>query len=144
LKLIGNFMQTFLPFPDFKECARVIDDKRLWKQILEANQIYKIISKPNEEVTHWNLHPAVLMWKGFDLALLEYRDVFVAEWLKRRLVEPPELEFENECWTATKPDWLGNEKLHSSHRAALLAKNPKHYKQFGWIEEPKIEYYWPI
>ena len=27
--------------------------------------------------------------------------------------------------------------------AALLAKDPAHYGQFGWTEEPKIEYWWP-
>ena len=31
-------MQTFLPYADFVECARVLDDKRLNKQIVEAEQ----------------------------------------------------------------------------------------------------------
>ena len=42
-----------------------------------------------------------------------------------------------------RPSWLGDERLHASHRAALLAKSPEWYGQWGWTEEAKIEYWWP-
>ena len=41
------------------------------------------------------------------------------------------------------PSWLGDDKLHSSHRAALLYKDFEHYSQCNWLEEPIINYYWP-
>jgi hypothetical protein len=50
-----------------------------------------------------------------------------------------------------EPPWLGNESLHSSHRAALLYKDYSWYSKFGWSEQPavpdkkgRLPYYWPI
>jgi hypothetical protein len=42
------------------------------------------------------------------------------------------------------PPWLGMPEFHASHRAALLAKKPAYYAQFGWTEEPSLEYFWPV
>ena len=39
----GLIMQTFLPFPDFKMSAQVLDYKRLGKQRVEALQILKTL-----------------------------------------------------------------------------------------------------
>jgi len=48
------------------------------------------------------------------------------------------------------PVGFGDERLHSSHRAALLYKNPEWYGRFGWSEHPavpdskgRLPYYWP-
>jgi hypothetical protein len=41
------------------------------------------------------------------------------------------------------PPWLGIEEFHSSHRAALLAKDYDWYSQWGWVEKPVIDYWWP-
>jgi hypothetical protein len=48
------------------------------------------------------------------------------------------------------PNWFGDDKLHSSHRRALLYKNFDWYKQFDWKELPdvpnekgKLNYFWP-
>jgi hypothetical protein len=40
---------------------------------------------------------------------------------------------------------LGKQRVEclQIHRAALLAKDPAWYGQYGWKEEPKIEYWWP-
>jgi hypothetical protein len=37
-------MQTFLPFKDFDQSAKALDNKRLNKQILEGYQILKVLS----------------------------------------------------------------------------------------------------
>lgn len=50
-------MQTFLPVPDFLETAKILDNKRLNKQIVEAYQIF------SGRVPTKN-HPACLMWEG--------------------------------------------------------------------------------
>lgn len=98
----------------------------------------------------WSNHPAVLMWKGYEEALLEYLLQCCTEWVCRG--------YEDNVWSNhgapralttfqtdrfAFPKWLGDDRLHSSHRAALLFKNPKHYKQFNWTEEPKMDYFWP-
>jgi hypothetical protein len=134
-------MQTFLPYPNFQKCARVIDDKRLWKQILEADGIIRILEgRVNKKLYLYKNHPCVKMWKNYLQDLYDYRANFIQEWLNRRLINAPIIEKNEEpIWCAVWPD----RKLYSSHRAALLAKNPEWYQQFGWKEEPKIEYFWP-
>lgn len=62
-------MQTFLPYPDFAESARVLDDGRLGKQRVEAYQIVRTL----DEVTRgWRHHPVVKMWRGHADALIDY------------------------------------------------------------------------
>ena len=41
-----------------------------------------------------------------------------------------------------KPTWLGDNRVHSSHRANLLRKDPEHYNKYKWTEDPSIPYYW--
>ena len=137
-------MQTFLPYSDFLSSAGCLDSKRLWKQVLEADQILRTLAGVRQG---WQNHPAVRMWRGYEDALLSYRDTIVQEWLRRRLYAPPGIvRIAPPC---EPPPWLGDPRLHASHRSALLAKDPDHYGQFNWPEEPMnltlkpLAYYWP-
>ena len=58
-------MQTFLPCVLYSDCARVLDNVRLNKQIVEAYQIY------TGRVPQKN-HPACLMWEDYKPHLLLY------------------------------------------------------------------------
>ena len=40
------------------------------------------------------------------------------------------------------PPWIGDERLHSSHRSNLLRKDEKFYSQFNWTEPHDMPYYW--
>jgi hypothetical protein len=42
------------------------------------------------------------------------------------------------------PPWLGDERLHRSHRAALVGKDPIHYRdRFDDVEED-VAYFCPV
>jgi hypothetical protein len=42
------------------------------------------------------------------------------------------------------PPWLGDERLHRSHRAALARKDPQHYRgRFDDVEQD-MPYFWPV
>lgn len=129
-------MNTFLPYSDFNKCAAVLDGKRLWKQVLEAESILKIIQGKS---SGYKNHSIVRMWRNYSNALLYYRNCVLEEWMNRRLDNKPVLSY---IKPNIIPHWLGDEKLHSSHRAALLFKNFDHYNQFGWGERPEINYFW--
>lgn len=140
-------MNTFLPYPDFAECARVLDTRRLGKQIIECRQILKAILDPNYG---WQNHPAVNMWRGSAYTLSTYLTEMASEWLRRRgkvhgaYDNFLDNEFDLCVLRANRPPaWLGDERLHSSHRANLLRKDPVYYGQFGWKEEPVEKYWWP-
>ncbi len=62
-------MQTFLPYPDFEASARVLDDRRLGKQRVEALQVLRALTRAQYG---WKHHPAVRMWAGHEEALAAY------------------------------------------------------------------------
>lgn len=134
-------MQTFLPYPDFRASARVLDYKRLNKQHVEAFQIINILESkqknPNQKLA-WSNHPAVLMWKDNIDALKMYADCIKQEILNRGY-KSEKIPFYGVC-AAKLPEWFGLTCLHKSHRSNLARKDPKYYKfrDFGIVG-----YYWP-
>ena len=138
-------MQTFLPYEKFDNSARVLDYRRLGKQRVEAKQILdvlerrKAIRKGDKNVKKgWLNHPAVLMWEGYEEALMLYSNAIIDEWLFRgynnnleRYLVPKEI---------VKPPWLGDLNFHASHRSNLLRKDSVYYSQFGWTEPHNLPY----
>lgn len=140
-------MQTFLPYHNFVESARVLDNKRLGKQRVEALTILRILTG-RTKTNGWKNHPAVQMWEGYELDLASYGYRVCQEWNNRG--------FKDTCMdkialiainitpkTEEEPPWLGNERFHNSHRSNLLRKDPEHYSQFGWSVQPDLPYWWP-
>lgn len=138
-------MQTFLPYPEFDKSAQVLDYKRLGKQRLEAmqliNSIIKLQLNPDVKVG-WHNHPARKMWIGYLDGLKLYCNKMIEEW-KRRGYNNTMSYYTLPC-SFDLPPWIGDEKVHSSHRANLLRKDLNFYSQFGWVESAEIPYYWPI
>ena len=131
-------MQTFIPFPDFEQCAKVLDYRRLGKQRVECKQILNAIARGNGG---WSNHPATNMWRGYEPALRQYMRAIILEWIRRgyknNMEIPPEEPYE-------LPPWWGREDVHRSHRSALLEKDFEYYYgTHGWEDEPGINYVWP-
>jgi len=140
-------MNTMLPFVSFEKTASCLDFRRLGLQRSEAYQILNVITGRDTDPRKLK-DPAVLMWMGYPRALLEYGFTVAFEWRSRGYQDFMAERFNSEftlmiCEKVVRPHWLGDQKLHASHRAALLAKDPAHYSQFRWKEVPGIDYYWP-
>jgi hypothetical protein len=137
-------MQTFLPYPEFVKSARALDRQRLGKQRIEAKLLLEIALGRE---SRWASHPASLMWQPYPWALAMYGWHICTEW-RRRGYRDEQLPFFDHHIRLHRPNevppWLGDQRFHASHRAALLFKLPKHYRQFGWSESPAIEYFWPV
>lgn len=138
-------MQTFLPYKDFKQSAEVLDYRRLGKQRVEAWQIYQTL----RHGSRWQNHPAVKMWKGHELALLEYAEQICLEWRSRgyvdNMLEKISQEYDkiNKTENCLLPKWLGLEAFHASHRSNLLRKDFDFYSKYQWKEPTTLEYVWP-
>lgn len=134
-------MQTFLPYPNFKQSAEVLDRQRLGKQRVEAFQILNILL--GRTLTKgWRNHPAVKMWMGYANALKLYFNECVIEWKRRGYKNNMKLEIiEGEV---EMPKWFGEEKFHSSHRSNLLRKQKDFYSKFNWKEQDNLPYIWPV
>lgn len=109
------------------------------------------VERVSPERRTWASHTVSKMWAPHLLTLLDYQAAICKEWVCVR-------GHKDSCWGKTcylynaaydhskdkgRPWWLGDERLHSSHRAALLFKNWDHYSQFGWSESPAYDYFWP-
>ena len=129
-------MQTFLPYPSFAKSAEVLDYRRLGKQRVEAYQLWRCFHTDSS----WRDHPAFKMWEKWENALIQYALIMCAEWISRGYNDSMMERFPS-IREVVVPDWFGG-NIHTTHRAALLAKNYEYYSQFGWTEEPKIEYDW--
>ncbi|MEO3807800.1 MSMEG_6728 family protein [Sphaerisporangium sp. B11E5] len=149
-------MQTFLPYPDFRLTARVLDPRRLGKQRAEVIQVLRALTVPGYG---WRHHPAARMWAGYEEALVRYgleicrrwcaagRADTCAETLRRELAERcgvAEPRSQPSLGAAAElPPWLGDEALHRSHRSALLRKAPEFYRPLFGDEPDDLPYLWP-
>lgn len=164
-------MQTFLPLPDFQESARVLDRVRLGNQRVEALQMLRALRQGEfclydridreylygeslenigngrvVRVTPRFRHSTTRMWIGYEVALILYTVAVCNEWIGRGYKDTclgKALDYVKYFNNTAMPDWFGDPRVHSSHRAALLAKNEDWYSKFNWPEIPKINYFWP-
>lgn len=142
-------MQTFVPFADFAECAKTLDWRRLGKQRSECKQINKALR--GEYKKAWIHHTAVLMWKGYEIALCDYAIAICLEWRRRGYADAQLGYFTDQAsyWSKIRtadslsPHWIGDDRIHSSHRSNLLRKDAEFYGKYGWLESPDLPYIWP-
>jgi hypothetical protein len=145
-------MQTFLPCPNYWQSAQCLDNKRLGKQRLECKQILLALGLSIGQHTPgkrgWTNHPAVCMWRGYEPALIVYAVCMCAAWRKRNFKDSLGAEFVAAYATTTMaaehPPWLGDERIHASHRSNLLRKDSAYYAQFDWKEPDNLPYVWPV
>ena len=146
--------------------ASYLDNKRLFKQALEGWQILMNLTElnPNGEYRKpagWSNHPAVKMWRGSEMLLVQYVLAMIREWKARGFKTTLEIKVMSTAIKAMEmyklgdatPAWMRDQKLFeeivSSHRQALLAKHYEHYNQFNWTEDKGVaptsyNYVWPI
>lgn len=136
-------MQTFLPYPSFTKSVKCLDYKRLGKQRVEAMQIINIL-EGKQVSAGWRNHPAVKMWEGRTMALKEYANACIDEWVSRGYKNT--MEKYNLGMVVITPWWLCDENFHRAMRARLIAKDEAFYlplfpddKDFNGGK-----YFWPV
>ena len=140
-------MNTFLPYPDFKNSLTCLDNKRLGKQRVEAKQILDILDGKESK---WKNHPAVKMWIGYRECLAYYYNMSLAVW-ELRGFKNEKLQFvdcaypEIDSPVIVYPPWFRNYWFHLSHRSNLLRKDFNTYcgKEDFDLVPNDIPYVWP-
>jgi hypothetical protein len=148
-----------LPVPDFKECARILDKKRVWKQVIEAKTILRVLEEerirrlensnaltflPSKPLP-WQNHPVTRMWRGYEGLLTIYYNTFLRECINERQIRVKAYsEIILPSTVHQLPSWMSDERLYSSHRSNLLRKDSVYYGKFGWLEDDKQSYFWPV
>lgn len=149
-------MQTFLPYPDFRASALVLDRRRLGKQRVEALQVLRGLTVPGYG---WRRHPAVRMWAGYEEALVRYGLEVCAVWCEQGRQDScattlladfaafrPGVRTRDQARLAAAgelPPWLGDDAFHRSHRSALLRKDPDVYAPCFPGDPDDLPYVWP-
>jgi hypothetical protein len=149
-------VQTFLPYADFGETAKVLDMRRLGKQRVETIQVLRALTVAGYG---WRHHPAAAMWAGYEEALVRYGLDICAVWCSLGNADTcagtlvadltrgtglrvprmqPDLASAGEL-----PPWLGDSDFHRSHRSALLRKDPVHYGPIFDDVPDDLPYVWP-
>jgi len=137
-------VQTFLPYPDFKQSAQVLDKKRCWKQCVEAKQIFNVLEGNTQA---WKNHPAVKMWVGYTELLKSYYNIFLHQSKEIHNVRTNMLYFDLDEVNHLKfPWWLGNENFHRAMRGRLIEKDRNFYLPLFMDDEGynNGKYFWPV
>lgn len=139
----GGCLQTFLSYADFADSAHCLDRSRLGKQRVEVLQILRALNVGGS----WSNHPAVLMWRGYEVALAVYEMFICVEWTSRgyrdSCLEKIMAEVDPSRQSLIVPWRNFSDELYASHRSNLLRKMPQHYGTFRWTEPDDLPYFWP-
>lgn len=137
-------MQTLLPYANFARSARTLDSDRLVKQAIDCKQL---VIAQIDPLFGWQTHRAKTMWNGHVRSLCAYGIAIIDEAICRGI----RLSAYERSWlvhlhehaqgTTLAPWWLGDTRLHSSHRAHLKRRNPHYYRAFA--EDPTLLMWWP-
>lgn len=154
-------MQTFVTRFSDGITAHDLDTPRLGKQRLETLQILKVLTGETEA---WKNHPAVGMWRGYEMALCNYGSAMCLEWFNRghkdalaeefalrqrqiRAGEPfaigdgiwgPEISPE-----FVEPPWRRDKQVLTSHRSNLIRKMSDFYSPKYPDQRMGLPYLWP-
>ena len=151
-------MQVFLPERTFAECAAVLDQKRLVKQLLEGRQIMQALAG---ETKGWRNHPATKMFEGYGGTLYSYLRAIRDEMDKRgykwenNWAEIERIYHANFLDEIYDPPWMVEygpfAYVRETHRGNLYKKAPDLYPQYYYeslichtaVCCEGCNYYWP-
>jgi Pyrimidine dimer DNA glycosylase len=137
-------VNTFLPFRSYAESAKCLDNKRLFKQLVECKQLWTGIHYQSKG---WVNHPATVMWRPYTEQYMAYWRATLLEVVRRGAINPDAitrwrklidgigLPLLKRC-----PWWMEHPAVFVSHRSNLYKKNPDHYRAF---ECQYTGYFWP-
>jgi len=153
-------MQVFMSEYTFEESAKVLDNKRLVKQLLEGRQILAALAG---QTKGWRNHPATRMFEGYEPALFDYL-YYVAKEMEQRgyktennwneIARLALVHFTVDSDYEMPPWFVDRATLHSvvtTHRRSLYNKAPELYPQYEYEASigadfvccDRCNYYWP-
>ena len=116
------------------ETAKVLDNRRLNKQIIECHQIFDAISGAKA----WRNHPVILEYTNYVSWLILYTMILEAyRGKKYSLAE----KFNEKISDVIKPPFH-TEEFFNQMKRRLYTKNPQHYSQWSYLGESQENWYY--
>ena len=128
-------MQIFLPYKEPLETAKCLDKRRLWKQILEATQVYNLINGTAIKKA-WINHPVVKMYKSHPL-FLKYYILCLTEYRNGNMENAYKM---NDLAIQNIPNFI-NDDFCNQHKRRLYTKDSEKYKQFENLGKTEENWY---
>ena len=142
-KVPPNMVNTFLISSDFSSSAKILDNKRLFKQCVEAKQIINILVDVTESKTGFKSHPAVKQWTGYVNSLKDYYNCHLKEVFARGHWKT-QMQLYEINGPIEHPWFVSCQQFHYSHMASLKRKNPEYYSFLSYPEKYNQHgYLWP-
>lgn len=140
---------TLLPFPNFKKTAAALDDDTLSKQRCDILRLLHHLVGKDAYGTAPPPASLCAMWRGNEYWLAMFGLACCSEWRQRGKADSILNVFRVFVSAAPEvppPHWLGDKKLHDSHKSALIRRNNRYYRmRFRWETIPdNIPIYWPF
>jgi hypothetical protein len=152
-------MMTFRPYKSHVQSARVLDDRRLGKQRVEAMQImqaaFSWMTNEHGGKVGWSHHPVVMMWAGqenpyIDHAcgkihlrdLINYHYHMANQWQARGFAHNHQhriipyllaLRGSEELFADHPLPW--DKEQETAHKRILLKKDPEWYGQYWRVRK---------
>ena len=133
-------MQVFI-IGSALETAKILDKKRLNKQIIECQQILKAI---NGETKAWANHPCTIQYKNNKVWLINYLNTLVHY---RRYITLNDTFYFNaayicDCCASKLVPQFHTQAYFDNMKKRLYTKDHSHYKQFEYLGESYENWYW--
>lgn len=90
------------------------------------------------------------MWRGHEYSLAMYGIAMCDAWIERGYRDTCRAQFlelisaHDLTMSPDLPTWMGDSRLHESHKSNLLRKDHAFYGRYGWGIPHDLPYYWPV
>lgn len=115
---------TFVTFSDANAVAASLSKRNLGKQRVEAQQILNALENPGAGYSN---HAITKAWRGHEDGLRHYINCMIDEFVRRGCKNNMPRHDLSHLSNVVMPWWFGWDRLHYSHRAQLIIKDPPHY-----------------
>lgn len=152
----------WLPLPSYADSLKSLSNLHLESMCIETAVLMEhFLSVCDDDsvlppTLRWGADKELVdMWQGYEMQLCELGLQAVEEF-QHRHIKPHNREIDfaaaftqylewatNEESDMGKPNWFGDVDVHLSHQAALVRKDPDHYKQFFKVDE-NMPLVWPV
>jgi len=152
----------WLPLPSYTDSLKSLSSLHLETLCIDTALLMEhFLSVCNDDSAlppslHWSIdNHLAAMWQGYEMQLCELGLQAVEEFQHRNIKPHNDyvdfaaaftrcLEWAtNEESDMSKPNWFGDVDVHLSHQAALVRKDPDHYKKLFRVDE-NMPLVWPV
>ena len=142
--MIRPTLHTHLPFANFRKSAQSLSNRTLARQLMDGQAL---LERDMIDGRGFRDEPAVIMWHGYEQALVFYMGAIVTEHEARGNSEPIMWKFIVAHYHPRErfvfPWWLGDPDIHYSHQSNLLASDYHHYHNEYPSAPTGLKYIWP-